>query len=135
MGSSDALLPVSTRYPENHLHDQYSGRVSPTTSKSDQDEISFYQRQRAHETTLSGHRKHYRKVEFAPAKLVSDLLAIGHLLPGTNPNTPSTVNLFSGYQSLLRLRKLRLAVTLIAGKRLQRITLTQKSEHSRQFEE
>ena len=42
----------------------------------------------------------------------------------------STVDLFSGYQSLLRLRKLRLAVTLIAGKKLQRITLTQKSEHS-----
>jgi hypothetical protein len=46
--------------------------------QGDQNKGGFHQRQRPAQATLSGHRKHHRKVDIPTAELVADLLPIGH---------------------------------------------------------
>jgi len=78
--------------PADHLHDQHGGGFSPPTAQSDKNQIGLHQRQCPAQTAVPGHRKHHGKVDRPAAKLVTDLLATGHLLPRSNTTIPEKLS-------------------------------------------
>ena len=81
LGSADALLPLPGGDPAHHLYDEHRRGLPQATAAGDQNQGRIYQRQCIDETVVFDHRAHHRKVDFAAAKLVADLLAVVHLLP------------------------------------------------------
>src|ERR1051325_9371412 len=82
LGTDRAILRLSRRDPQGHLHHQHDRVVEHVAAQNHQDARLVSQRRRRHEATVSGTAQRFEKMDDAGSGLERSLKSLQHLVAG-----------------------------------------------------